>query len=114
MHLPATQTLCFLPSYLIKPGDTTVSLAQVYTDASISTLQKYLDQITGIHQVLTSALHLQEDVKTHNFKYTAHKLALLYHAVNSSRTQQDVLRKRIEEHFEDVKALTERARTDSN
>ncbi|KAL3928811.1 MAG: hypothetical protein SGPRY_002232, partial [Prymnesium sp.] len=82
-------------------GHHMIDSEKVYTDASISTLQKYLDQITGIHQVLTSALHLQEDVKTHNFKYTAHKLALLYHAVNSSRTQQDVLRKRIEEHFED-------------
>ena len=40
-------------------------------------------------------------------KYTAHKIALLYHAINNSKLARDVLRKRIEEHFEDVKEATE-------
>ena len=37
----------------------------------------------------------------------AHKIALLYHAINNSKLAREVLRKRIEEHFEDVKDATE-------
>ena len=41
------------------------------------------------------------------FRYCAHKLALLYHAVNLSKVRRDALRRRIEEHFQDVKGATE-------
>ena len=40
-------------------------------------------------------------------KYAAHKLALLYHAVNLSKFRRDELRKRIEERFDEVKSATE-------
>jgi hypothetical protein len=46
-------------------------------------------------------------MRRQSYKYTAHKLALLYHAVNLSRVHRDRLRKRIEEHFEEIKAATE-------
>ena len=38
-------------------------------------------------------------------KYAAHKIALLYHAINTSKLCRDHLRKRIEEHFEDIKEV---------
>jgi hypothetical protein len=50
---------------------------------------------------------LRRDVSEGQFKYAAHKIALLYHAVNLSKVHRDVLRARIEEHFEDIKIATE-------
>ena len=50
---------------------------------------------------------LRRDVCAGQFKYAAHKIALLYHAVNLSRVQRDVLRKRVEKHFDEVKSATE-------
>ena len=80
---------------------------QVYHDDTIPHVKSYLDQTTGLNQLLVTATQLREDMRRRSFKYTAHKLALLYHAVNLSRMYRDVLRKRIEEHFEDVKSATE-------
>ena len=79
----------------------------MYRDDSIPLVKQYLEQATGLNQLLVTATALREDMRVRSFKYTAHKLALLYHAVNLSRVARETLRKRIEEHFEDVKAATE-------
>jgi len=71
-------------------------------------LSELLDHMAALNQLLVIATQLREDVQGRLFKYTAHKLALLYQAVNLSRLHRDTLRRRIEEHFEDVKSATER------
>ncbi|KAL1504520.1 hypothetical protein AB1Y20_010958 [Prymnesium parvum] len=80
---------------------------KVYRDEQVPLVKHFLDQATGLNQLLVTARQLREDTRRSHFKYTAHKLALLYHAVNLSRTHREVLRKRIEERFEEVKAATE-------
>jgi len=80
---------------------------KVYRDDNIPLVKHYLEQTTALNQLLVTATQLREDMRCRSFKYTAHKLALLYHAVNLSRMHRESLRKRIEEHFEDVKATTE-------
>jgi len=80
---------------------------KVYRDDSIPLVKQYLEQTTSLNQLLVTASQLREDMRRRSYKYTAHKLALLYHAVNLSRMHRDVLRKRIEEHFEDIKTATE-------
>ena len=80
---------------------------QVYRDDAVPLVKHYLEQTTGLNQLLVTATQLRDDMRRRSFKYTAHKLALLYHAVNLSRMHREVLRKRIEEHFEDIKAATE-------
>lgn len=82
-------------------------MCKVHRDDDIPLVKHYLEQATGLNQLLVTASQLREDMQCGRFKYAAHKLALLYHAVNLSRMQRDVLRKRIEERFEDVKAATE-------
>jgi len=61
----------------------------------------------SLNQLLCIATQIREDIRQGSHKYVAHKLALLYQAVNLSKVRRDELRKRIEEHFEDVKAATE-------
>ena len=58
----------------------------------------------SLNQLLCIATQIREDIRQGSHKYVAHKLALLYQAVNLSKVRRDELRKRIEEHFEDVKA----------
>ena len=70
-------------------------------------MREYLDHVSALNQLLCIAKQLRSDVEAKKHKYTAHKIALLYHAINSSKLARDVLRKRIEEHFEDVKDATE-------
>jgi len=80
---------------------------KVYRDDAVPLVKHHLEQTTGLNQLLVTATQLRQDMVKRRFKYTAHKLALLYHAVNLSRMHREVLRKRIEERFEDVKAATE-------
>jgi hypothetical protein len=60
----------------------------------------------ALNQLAVIASLTRQDLGTGIHKYAAHKLALLYQAVNLSKLRRDELRKRIEEHFEDVKART--------
>mmetsp|Transcript_11793 Transcript_11793/g.27258 ORF Transcript_11793/g.27258 Transcript_11793/m.27258 type:complete len:242 (-) Transcript_11793:381-1106(-) len=70
-------------------------------------LSEVLDHLAALNQLLAVAVQLREDIAAQSYKYTAHKLALLYQAINLSRLKRDAFRKRIEEHFEDVKEVTE-------
>ena len=80
---------------------------KVYRTDAVPAVREYLDHVAALNQLMTIAKQLADDVTGGRHKYTAHKIALLYHAVNLSRVQRDVLRKRVEEHFEEVKSATE-------
>jgi len=86
--------------YLGDPG-------KVYRDEAVPVVREYLEHVSALNQLLCIASQLRDDVLGGRHKYTAHKIALLYHAINSSKLAREVLRKRIEEHFEDVKDSTE-------
>ena len=94
-------SMCPLVAHLLGDAD------EIYRDESVPLPDEYLDHITAINQLACTARQLRRDVLDRHFKYAAHKIALLYHAVNLSKVQRDVLRKRIEEHFEDIKSATE-------
>jgi hypothetical protein len=83
------------------------ALSQVYRDEQVPVVKEYLEHLATLDQLLCISTQLREDVVKDRHKYAAHKIALLYHAINSSKLSRDVLRKRIEEHFEDVKEATE-------
>lgn len=72
-------------------------------------MREYLDHVGALNQLLRITTQLRADTAGGRHKYAAHKIALIYHAINSSKLARDVLRKRIEEHFEDVKDATEAA-----
>ena len=78
-----------------------------HPDEGVLMPHEYLEHVTAVNQLACTARQLRRDVCAGQFKYAAHKIALLYHAVNLSRVQRDVLRKRVEEHFEEVKSATE-------
>ena len=80
---------------------------KVYRDESVPVVREYLEHVSTLNQLLCIARQLRADVSSGRHKYTAHKIALLYHSINSSKLARDVLRRRIEEHFEDVKEATE-------
>jgi hypothetical protein len=80
---------------------------KVYRDESVPVVREYLEHVSSLNQLLCIARQLRADVSSGRHKYTAHKIALLYHSINSSKLARDVLRRRIEEHFEDVKEATE-------
>lgn len=80
---------------------------KVYRSDTVPVVREYLEHLGALNQLLCIATQLRDDVSQGRHKYTAHKIALLYHAINSSKLARDVLRKRIEEHFEDVKDATE-------
>ena len=46
---------------------------------------EYLEHVTAVNQLACTARQLRRDVCAGQFKYAAHKIALLYHAVNLSR-----------------------------
>ena len=81
--------------------------AQVYREEQVPVVKEYLEHLATLDQLLCISTELRDDVAKGRHKYAAHKIALLYHAINSSKLSRDVLRKRIEEHFEDVKEATE-------
>lgn len=78
-----------------------------HRDEGVLMPNEYLDHVTAVNQLACTARQLRRDVSEGQFKYAAHKIALLYHAVNLSKVHRDVLRARIEEHFEDIKIATE-------
>ena len=80
---------------------------KVYRNDAVPTVREYLEHVGALNQLLCIANQLRADVLERRHKYTAHKIALLYHAINHSKLAREVLRKRIEEHFEDVKDATE-------
>ena len=80
---------------------------QVYRSDDVPVVREYLEHVGALNQLLCIATQLKDDVRGGRHKYSAHKIALLYHAINNSKLARDVLRKRIEEHFEDVKEATE-------
>jgi len=55
---------------------------------------EYHEHAAAINQLLTISQQLSRDVSTGVHKYTAHKLALLYHAVNLSKFRREELRRR--------------------
>ena len=80
---------------------------KVYRNDDVPIVREYLEHAGALNQLLCIATQLRDDVQEGRHKYTAHKIALLYHAINNSKLAREVLRKRIEEHFEDVKDATE-------
>ena len=80
---------------------------KVYRSDAVPAVREYLDHVASLNQLLTIASQLKADVAGGRHKYAAHKIALLYHAINNSKLAREHLRKRIEEHFEDVKESTE-------
>ena len=80
---------------------------RVYRDESVPNVRESLEHVAALDQLLCIATQLRDDVVAGRHKYTAHKIALLYHSINHTKLARDVLRKRIEEHFEDVKEATE-------
>ena len=55
---------------------------------------EYHEHASAIDQLLTISQQLSRDVSAGVHKYTAHKLALLYHAVNLSKFRREELRRR--------------------
>ena len=80
---------------------------QIYRDEDVPGVREYIDHVGMLNQLHCIATQLRGDAAAGRHKYAAHKIALLYHAINSSKLARDRLRKRIEEHFEDVKDATE-------
>ena len=80
---------------------------KIYRDESVPSVREYLEHVAALDQLQCIAVQLRDDVCSGRHKYTAHKIALLYHGINHTKLARDVLRKRIEQHFEDVKDATE-------
>ena len=55
---------------------------------------EYHEHAAAVNQLLTISQQLSRDVSAGVHKYTAHKLALLYHAVNLSKFRREELRRR--------------------
>ncbi len=81
--------------------------SRVYRSEGAPSINEYIDHAAAIQQLHSTALMIRADATAGRHKYVAHKLALLYHAVNASRVSREVLRRRIEERFEEAKELTE-------
>lgn len=79
----------------------------MYRSDAVPVVREYLEHIAALNQLLCIATQLRDDVLAGRHKYTAHKIALLYHAINNTKLAREHLRRRIEEHFEDVKEATE-------
>lgn len=94
-------TMCPLVAHYLGDPD------RVYRSDDVPAVREYLEYLGALNQLLCIATQLRDDVRAGRHKYAAHKIALLYHAINNSKLARDVLRKRIEEHFEDVKEATE-------
>jgi len=71
-------------------------------------LHEGYEHASALNQLLVIATQIRADLDAHSHKYAAHKLALLYQAVNLTKLRREELRKRIELHFEDVKARARR------
>mmetsp|Transcript_11680 Transcript_11680/g.33072 ORF Transcript_11680/g.33072 Transcript_11680/m.33072 type:complete len:297 (-) Transcript_11680:585-1475(-) len=68
----------------------------------------YLEFINTLNQVMMMATQLHNDaLDSRNHKYSAHQIALLYQTLNLLRSGTKPLRRRIEERFDEVKAITE-------
>ena len=80
---------------------------EAHRDEGVLKPNEYLEHVTAVNQLACTARQLRRDVSGGHVKYAAHKVALLYHAVNLSKVHREVLRKRIEEHFEDIKIATD-------
>ena len=94
-------SMCPVVAHLLGDAD------EVYRNDTVFLPNEYLDHVVTVNQLACTAKQLRRDVLDRQFKYCAHKIALLYHAVNLSKVKRDMLRKRIEEHFEDIKVATE-------
>ena len=80
-----------------------------YTSRGQSTVMEVYDHLSALNQLLVIAQQLQDDMHARRFKYAAHKLALLYQAVNLSKLRRQELRDRIEQRFDEVKSATDGA-----
>jgi len=56
-----------------------------HPDEGVLMPHEYLEHVTAVNQLACTARQLRRDVCAGQFKYAAHKIALLYHAVNLSR-----------------------------
>jgi hypothetical protein len=124
---------------------------KLYRSDDVPVVREYVEHVGALNQLLQITMQLRDDVTSGRHKYAAHKIALVYHAINNSKLAREVcgyarassthspspppptfddaapggtqthsdfspfahtppaqvLRKRIEEHFEDVKEATE-------
>ena len=63
---------------------------KVYRSDSVPAVREYLDHVSALNQLLCIAGQLRDDVTGGRHKYTAHKIALLYHAINNTKMAREV------------------------
>lgn len=77
-------TMCPLVAHYLGDPD------KVYRSESVPNVREYLDHVAGLNQLMCIADQLRSDVAGGRHKYTAHKIALLYHAINSTKLAREV------------------------
>ncbi len=65
-----------------------------YRRDDVPNVREYLEHVSALNQLLVIATQLRDDVVAKRHKYTAHKIALLYHAINNTKMSRDVSRSR--------------------
>ncbi|ORY97115.1 hypothetical protein BCR41DRAFT_364506 [Lobosporangium transversale] len=68
-----------------------------------SFIEAHLRQMSGINQLVSMALQLQNDLRLTNHKFIAHQVALLYQCINQAGPSYSKYRGRVEEHFTNIK-----------
>ena len=63
---------------------------KVYRTDAVPAVREYLDHVAALNQLMTIAKQLADDVTGGRHKYTAHKIALLYHAINNTKLAREV------------------------
>lgn len=63
---------------------------RVYRVDSVPVVREYLDHVAALNQLMTIAMQLRRDINGGQHKYTAHKIALLYHAINNTKLAREV------------------------
>jgi len=102
-RLESANLACMYPLVACYLGDR----EREYKQKGVTVAHEAYDHMCALNQLIVTASLIQLDLKKGTHKYAAHKLALLYQAVNLSKVRREELRKRIEEHFEDVKTATD-------
>ena len=80
----ALSSMCPLVGHYLGDPDT------VYRTDDVPAVREYLEHVAALNQLLTIASQLRADVLAERHKYAAHKIALLYHAINSSKLAREV------------------------
>ena len=65
---------------------------KVYRTDAVPAVREYLDHVAALNQLLCIAEQLRDDVEHGRHKYAAHKIALLYHAINNTKLAREVRR----------------------